>query len=191
MTPATFDARTASSGVTLSDGNTHFNSGSSSSQRFCFVKPGVSSVRGAASGCCGFVASHAVVSTQGNASWVFKVLYDNNSSGLAFGLGITPSSTPSSYSSSSALWTLDLHSGNINNGGTRSNSSHRVKAGDEARFEPDHSAHTVELYVNDVSKGVVFRNLPDKELFPCVCAFGSNRYDWQPALEAVQQLAAF
>lgn len=94
---------------------------------------------------------------------------------LCYGMGTKPISS-TSYSSSSNLWTVRSYSGAVNNGGRSGTSTTKIHQGDRVRFELDYEAHTVNLFVNDDDKGVVFNSLPsDKEFFPCVASYGSDR----------------
>lgn len=67
------------------------------------------------------------------------------------------------------------YTGDVNNGGRSGTRTSKINQGDEVRFELDHAAHSVEMYINNSSKGVVFEGLPDAEIFPCVCSYGSDR----------------
>lgn len=150
---ATFDPDAKSSGIVLSEGNMKMRSNSGSNM-YCCVTTGFST---------------------GKAAWEFKGIRDAmNDECICYGLATKPV-TNQSYDSSSQLWTIRAYTGQVYHSGTSHSNVTKIHQGDIVRFELDCDAHECRLKVNDTDHGVVFSDLPDKEIFPCIATYSSSR----------------
>ena len=114
--------------------------------------------------------------SSGKGTWKFKIDKDNvNDQRICLGFGIKPV-TDVNYDKSPQFWTYRGYNGKLYPKGNCQNAPIYDKfcTGDEIRFNLDHDAHTVSMEHNGVNKGVIFKDVPSKPIFPLIAFYGAS-----------------
>jgi hypothetical protein len=82
----------------------------------------------------------------------------------------------SNYKGSKQLWMYRCYNGTCYSQGAAGKVVSKAHPGDKVKFIFTKSKMSVEMFINDVSQGVVFSNIPPGvDLYPAVAFYGSNR----------------